>query len=168
MERFSKQGTRRTTIPIDGGVSNLTFVDPTNLYLLGGSQLWSLELEKGMKRNKIIGSRSANTLTGSTNNDLIKGCHGDDIIDGGNGDDNIEGGKGNDSFTLSRGNDRILDYEIGEPILVNAKIFGRNLEIEQQGADLRIISTTGLSTQLLNTDLQSFQEAGAITFTTET
>ena len=80
----------------------------------------------------------------------------------------MEGGKGNDSFTLSSGNDRILDYEIGEPILVNTKIFGRNLEIEQQGAHLRIISTTGLSTQLLNTDLQSFQEAGAITFTNET
>jgi Ca2+-binding RTX toxin-like protein len=118
-----------------------------------------------LKRNKIIGSHLANTLTGTTNNDLIKGKKGDDIIDAGHGDDDIKGGKGKDRFRLSQGNDRILDYQIGESILVNSKIFGRDLEITQQGADLRISSTTGLNTELLNTDLTAFQETSALEFT---
>ena len=165
VEIFNEHGVRRSTIPIEGGVSNLTFANPRSLYLLGGNQLWRLELKGSLKRNKIIGSHLANTLTGTTNNDLIKGKKGDDIIDAGHGDDDMKGGKGKDRFRLSQGNDRILDYQIGESILVNSKIFGRDLEITQQGADLRISSTTGLNTELLNTDLTAFQETSALEFT---
>ena len=164
VEIFNQHGVRRLTIPIDGGVSNLTFANPRTLYLLGGSQLWRLEVKGGLKPNKIIGSHLANTLIGTTNNDLIKGKKGDDIIDAGNGDDDMKGGKGKDRFSLSQGNDRILDYQIGESILVNSNIFGGDLEITQQGADLRIRTSTGLNTILLNTDLTTFQETSALEF----
>ena len=165
VERFSKQGTRKTTIPIDGGISNLTFAKPMQLYLLGEKQLWSLELQRNKKHNTIIGSHLANKLIGSTTNDIIRGHQGDDIINGGDGNDKIKGGQGKDQFILSQGKDQILDYKLGESIIIHSKKFDRNLHIEQLGADLRITSTTGLNTVLLNTDLHSFQDADAITFT---
>ena len=80
----------------------------------------------------------------------------------------MKGGKGKDRFRLSQGNDRILDYQIGESILLNSKIFGRDLEITQQGADLRISSTAGLNTERLNTDLTESQETSALKFTNGT
>ena len=177
VERFNKQGTQKTTIPIYGGISNLTFAKPMQLYLLGEKQLWSLELQRNKKHNKIIGSHLANRLIGSTTNDIIRGHRGDDIIrghqgddiiDGGDGNDTIKGGQGKDQFILSPGDDQILDYQLGESIIVNSEIFGRDLNIKQQGSDLRITSTTGLNTMLLNTDLPAFQDAKAITFTDQT
>lgn len=168
VERFSKKGTRKATIPVDGGISNLTFAKPKQLYLLGEKQLWSLELQRNNKHNIIVGSHIANTLIGSAADDIIKGHQGNDIINGGEGNDQIKGGKGTDRFTLSPGDDKILDYQLGEPIIINSNFFGRDLNIQQQGADLRITSTTGLSTELLNTNLAAFQDTNAITFDDQT
>ena len=173
IEIFAKHGTRKTTIPIHGGISNLTFASPTDLYLLGGEQLWSLklkkniQLEKNIQRNTIIGSDSSKILQGSSGNDRIKGKDGDDIINAGDGDDEIKGGKGQDRFTLSGGHDQILDYQIGESIVVDTEIYGRDLKIKQHGSSLRISSTQGLNTELLNTDLITFQATNALTFSSE-
>ena len=173
IEIFAKNGARKTTIPIHGGISNLTFASPTDLYLLGGEQLWSLKLKtniplkKNIQRNTIIGSDLANVLHGSSCNDRIKGEDGDDIINAGDGDDEIEGGKGQDRFTLSRGHDQILDYQTGESIFIDTETYGRDLKIKQQGSSLMISSTQGLHTELLNTDLTTFQATNALTFTNE-
>ena len=173
IEIFSQHGSRKRTIPIDRGISNLTFASPNDLYLLGGQQLWSLKLKKNnplkknIQHNTIIGSDSANVLHGSSENDRIKAGDGDDIINAGDGDDEIEGGKGQDSFTLSRGHDQILDYQIGESIVVNSEAYGRDLKIKQDGPSLMISSTQGLNTELLNTDLTTFQATNALTFTSE-
>ena len=140
---------------------------------MGGEQLWSLKLKtniplkKNIQRNTIIGSDLANVLHGSSGNDRIKGEDGDDIINAGDGDDEIEGGKGQDRFTLSRGHDQILDYQIGESIVIDTETYGRDLKIKQQGSSLMISSTQGLHTELLNTDLTTFQSTNALTFTNE-
>ena len=164
VEMLNKHGSLQEIIPINGGISNLTFAGEKKLYLLGETRLWTLDLATGGRRNKIFGSRKSNHLDGSAWDDRIQAGHGNDIINAASGDDQIKGGKGNDTFILSLGKDVILDYDIGETIQINRDVFGQNLTFQQMGDDLNISSSTGLNSLLLNTSLDKFQTTEAIQF----
>ena len=161
---LNKHGSLQEIIPINGGISNLTFAGEKKLYLLGETRLWTLDLATGGRRNKIFGSRKSNQLDGSAWDDRIQAGHGNDIINAASGDDQIKGGKGDDTFVLSLGKDVILDYDIGETIQINRDVFGQNLTFQQMGDDLNISSSTGLNSLLLNTSLDKFQTTEAIQF----
>ena len=164
VEVFNPSGNRSQIIPVNGGISNLTFANQKQLYLTGGEHLWSLELHQKGRRNTIVGSQQADVLDGSDHDDQIRGKGGDDIIHPARGNDRIRGGKGRDSFVIAAGKKRILDYEPGETLTIDAAQYGRDLIIAPKGNNLHITSNTGLNIQLIDTPLNEFNSDTAVVF----
>ena len=96
----------------------------------------------------------ANDSGGGAGDDSIFGGYGHDTITGGSGNDRIRGGFGRDLFVWSSGFDLIEDFRLSENDRIGLQS-GIGYELHQQGDDLQLISSLGVTT-LLNVDLGGF------------
>ena len=109
----------------------------------------------GLKNAVLTGNGLSNVLIGST---------GNDILNGGKGEDKLIGGDGNDYFVFSvnEGNDQILDFNVGDRILLKGSINLNELSLSEDasGQILSINGTTinlvGISDLTISTDWIGF------------
>ena len=102
----------------------------------------------------MMGGDGADDLLGGAGDDSIFGGYGHDTITGGSGNDRIRGGFGRDLFVWSSGFDLIEDFRLSENDRIGLQS-GIGYELHQQGDDLQLISSLGVTT-LLNVDLGGF------------
>ena len=95
------------------------------------------------------GSKNA-VLTGNDLGNVLIGSTGNDILNGGKGEDKLIGGDGNDYFVFSvnDGNDQILDFSIGDKILLKGSIDLSELSLNEDASG-QILSINGTSIQLI-------------------
>ncbi|QLE56732.1 DUF4347 domain-containing protein [Nostoc sp. TCL26-01] len=77
--------------------------------------------------NRLVGNAGNNTLTGLIGNDYLSGEGGNDTLVGGLGNDTLVGGSGMDTFDLTGSRsafDTILDFQVGETVLLLGSEFG--------------------------------------------
>ncbi|QLE59386.1 calcium-binding protein [Nostoc sp. TCL26-01] len=112
----------------DTVISSVEFTLATNfenLTLVGSGNLNGTGNDAS---NRLIGNSGNNTLTGLIGNDYLSGEGGNDLLIGGSGNDTLVGGSGVDIFdltgVLSSGFDTILDFQVGETVLLSGSEFG--------------------------------------------
>ena len=111
-------------------------------------------VEGGLGNDQVMGGDGADDLLGGAGDDAIFGGYGHDTITGGSGNDRIRGGFGRDLFVWSSGFDLIEDFRLSENDRIGLQS-GIGYELHQQGDDLQLISSLGVTT-LLNVDLGGF------------
>ena len=111
-------------------------------------------VEGGLGNDQVMGGDGADDLLGGAGDDSIFGGYGHDTITGGSGNDRIRGGFGRDLFVWSSGFDLIEDFRLSENDRIGLQS-GIGYELHQQGDDLQLISSLGVTT-LLNVDLGGF------------
>lgn len=111
-------------------------------------------IEGGLGDDQVMGGDGADYLFGGAGEDAVFGGYGRDTITGGSGADRIRGGFGGDLFVWSSGQDVIEDFRL----LDNDRFAmhsGMSYKLHQQGADLKLITTMGVTT-FLGVDLDGF------------
>lgn len=98
--------------------------------------------------DRLIGGGGSDTLNGRGGADTITGGGGDDRLIGGKGGDQLMGSGGRDTFVFAQGDgsDRLTDFRQGQDRIEFSRgpsDFG-DLNISQQGADVRIAYTGGV------------------------
>ena len=111
-------------------------------------------IEGGIGDDQVMGGNGADYLFGGAGEDAVFGGYGHDTIIGGSGTDKIRGGFGADLFVWSSGQDVIEDFRV----LDNDRIAmhsGMSYELHQQAADLKLITSMGVTT-FLGVNLDQF------------
>ena len=121
----------------------------------------------GSANDRILGSPTADAINGSQGNDTLTGEAGDDFLRGGKGNDSISGGvgddiingnlgddiingdAGNDFLRGGRGNDVLIGGD-GNDVLIGDT--GSDTLTGGNGADTFVVSTSDITTLLLNND----------------
>ena len=115
----------------------------------------------------LYGGGDSDTLSGGSGTDVLLGRWGDDVLKGGSGNDllyggyqndTMTGGPGQDVFLLSRESagdvDVITDFNVAEDGIGLARAI--DLQMTQEGSDLRITGLYGVNTLLLNVQKSDF------------
>ena len=111
-------------------------------------------IEGGLGDDQVMGGDGADYLFGGAGEDSVFGGYGHDTITGGSGADRIRGGFGGDLFVWSSGQDVIEDFRLLDDDRI-AMRSGISYELHQQGADLKLITSMGVTT-FLGVDLDGF------------
>jgi hypothetical protein len=87
----------------------------------------------------INGNSLGNSIDGGAGNDIINALGGDDFVYGGLGNDRINGGLGRDTIFISttlalNGSDTLIDFSVGDSILINFANTGELLQEDLRGA----------------------------------
>ena len=114
----------------------------------------------GKKGDDLIKARSGDDLIlGGRGNDTLYGGVGDDILIGGMGHDRLNGGAGSDTFFISYGKRTIEDFAFNEGDRLLFALFLTNINYEQNGNDVLVLSDQG-STTILNHNVSDFHAYG--------
>ena len=114
----------------------------------------------GKKGDDLIKARSGDDLIlGGRGNDTLHGGVGDDILIGGMGKDRLNGGAGADTFFISYGKRTIEDFDFNEGDRLLFGLFLTNINYEQIGNDVLVLSDQG-ETTILNHNVSDFNSYG--------
>jgi hypothetical protein len=137
-------------------------------WLLGGQGDDQITAVMSSGHNIINGNLGQDNITGGTGADILRGGQGDDVIRGSGGDDWISGDLGNNTVTGGAGADtfhamvggvtRVTDFTAAQGDRIDLDD-GVTYRLEQQGADLHVVLTSGQGGELVlaNVDQASFQ-----------
>jgi len=137
-------------------------------WLLGGQGDDHITAVMSSGDNIVNGNLGNDNITGGTGADILRGGQGDDVIRASGGDDWISGDLGSNTVTGGAGADTfhgmvggvtlVTDFNAGQGDRI-ALDDGVTYRLEQQGADLHVVLTSGAGGELVlaNVDQASFQ-----------